>query len=666
MILQYLGSLVWMGVALLLTTSAAAKSPADIPLREFFAQVEMKAPLLSPDGRHIAMIVRDPSGLAVLAVAPTDAPERRSGVARIENADVFDLRWVNDRRILFTAANPDSSDEEVWVGGMYAVDLDGKDYVGPVGQGSLVREQGMVWNLHLARLLRDGSDNIIVVRMNRGGSSHDRWSWTPMRVDTRRPSVPRAILSDEPRHARAWAFDASGVPVAARSLMPDGTSIVWWRPDERSDWQEIDRYNAYRSDNRGIEPVAGLKDGRLLVHAYRSDGPRTAGVYAYDPRTRVREAQPLVAVEGFDAYGDLIFDRRTGALAGATYYSDAFGVAWLDPRLRGLQQRLDRLLPGLATSFGCDPCSGQRHFIVAAWSDRQPVVYFLFDSEAEDGKALRLLGGARPKLDPTLMAEQEFHRIPARDGQQIPVYVTRPRGKGPWPAVVHVHGGPHVRGTAWGWSPVAQFLASRGYLVVEPEFRGSAGFGHAWLRAGYKQWGLAMQDDISDATRWAIALKLADPARVAIAGASYGGYAALMGPVREPGLYRAAINWVGVTDIGLLYSRSESDAMGSLWLRDTFPWQVADPDKDEAQVRQTSPLWRAAEIKVPVLLAYGREDRRVPLVHGERMRDALKAAGNAQVEWVVYDEEGHTFRKETTRLDFWNRVEKFLAQHLRP
>lgn len=656
----------WLPAAVSAVAMAAPKLPAEVPLEDFFSVPRISAPALSPDGRHIAMIVPGPDRRAVLVVAPTDAPTQRQGVARIADADIFDLRWVNDRRIVFTVTDRESNDWQVWLGAMYAVDLDGKDFVAGVGQGSLAADRSVVWHLQIARLLRDGSDDMIVLRYNRGGSSHDRGSWTPMRVDTRKPSVPRVMLWDEPRHARAWALDAAGQPVAVQSLEPDGQSVVWWRPDPKAPWQEIDRFNGFRDDRVGATPLAALPDGRLLVRAYRNDAGRTAALYAYDPRTRQREAQPLIAVDGFDATGSLLFDRKTGQLAGADYRSDAYGMAWIDPRLRALQQRVDRLLPGLATSFGCDPCGGQRHFVVAAWSDRQPAAYFLFDSEADDAKALTLLGGARPGIDARLMAEQDFVRVPARDGQSIPVYVTRPQGRGPWPAVVLVHGGPHVRGTAWGWKADAQFLASRGYLVIEPEFRGSTGFGRAWSRAGYRQWGLAMQDDLTDATRWAIARGLADPRRIAIAGASYGGYAAMMGLVKEPELYRAGINWLGPTDIGLLYTRGESDAMGSLWLRDTFPWQVADPDKDGEQIRRTSPLQRAAEITRPVLLAYGREDYRVPLVHGERLHDALKAAGKVPVEWVVYDDEGHGWRLEANRFDFWKRVEGFLAKHLKP
>ena len=263
------------------------------------------------------------------------------------------------------------------------------------------------------------------------------------------------------------------------------------------------------------------------------------------------------------------------------------------------------------------------------------------------------------------MAEQDLLRIKSRDGLEFPVYVTKPHGKGPWPAVVLVHGGPYVRGTTWGWHPDSQFLASRGYLVVEPEYRGSTGYGDRLFRAGLKQWGLKMQDDITDATRWAVAQGLADPKRLVIAGASYGGYATMMGLVKEPDLYRAGINWVGVTDIDLMYSIDWSDFDGSVWQRYGMPRLVGDRGADKAQLEATSPLKRAAEITKPVLMAYGTKDFRVPLPHGTKMRDALKAAGKVEVEWVEYEEEGHGWLLEKNNVDFWGRVERFLAKHVR-
>jgi dipeptidyl aminopeptidase/acylaminoacyl peptidase len=261
---------------------------------------------------------------------------------------------------------------------------------------------------------------------------------------------------------------------------------------------------------------------------------------------------------------------------------------------------------------------------------------------------------------------QDFLRIKARDGLELPTYITKPKGKGPWPTVVMVHGGPQVRGHQWGFNRTNQFLASRGYAVIETEFRLSKGYGTKLFKAGWKQWGLTMQDDVTDVTRWAIANNIADPKRIAIAGGSYGGYATMMGLVKEPELYKAGINIVGVTDIAMMYTIGWSDFLSadSSWVKYGMPEWIGDRVKDDDQFTRTSPLKRAKEIKQPVLMAYGGDDLRVPLPHGEKMKDALLASGNKDVELIVYENEGHGFQLEKNNYDLWTRVEKFLARTL--
>nr|WP_283254459.1 alpha/beta fold hydrolase [Ramlibacter paludis] len=255
-------------------------------------------------------------------------------------------------------------------------------------------------------------------------------------------------------------------------------------------------------------------------------------------------------------------------------------------------------------------------------------------------------------------------RFAARDGLQIPAWLTVPKGtpKGKkMPMVVLVHGGPWVR-EEWEWKADSQFLASRGYVVLEPEFRGSDGFGFDHLRRGFKQWGLAMQNDVADATRWAIAQGIADPARICIAGASYGGYATLMGLVNDPDLYKCGISWAGVSDLTLKYEVTWSDSPEAYKLYG-MPVLVGDKDKDAAQFKATSPIEQAARVKQPLLLAHGNADRRVPIIHSVKLRDAL-AKTNPQVEWVEYADEGHGWKLVPNRIDWWTRVEKFLQKNI--
>jgi dipeptidyl aminopeptidase/acylaminoacyl peptidase len=332
--------------------------------------------------------------------------------------------------------------------------------------------------------------------------------------------------------------------------------------------------------------------------------------------------------------------------------------------MKALQGRVDAALPGLVNTISVAARAETAWVLVDSYSDRVPHTWNLFNTET--GK-LNRVGESYPAIEPARMGSQEALRYKARDGLEIPALLTLPNGgaRKNLPLVVLVHGGPYVRGGEWGWDPQAQFLASRGYAVLEPEFRGSTGFGSAHFRAGWKQWGLKMQDDIADGARWAIAQGIADPKRICIAGASYGGYATLMGLINDPELFQCGVGWVGVTDISLLYTGHwsfRSDLQGS-WKEYGMPELIGDIKEDAAQFKATSPIQQAARIRQPLLLAYGGSDQRVPVYHGRKFYDAVKAT-NQNVEMVVYDEEGHGWSLPKNRIDFWRRVEQFLDKHI--
>ena len=334
--------------------------------------------------------------------------------------------------------------------------------------------------------------------------------------------------------------------------------------------------------------------------------------------------------------------------------------------MKATQAAIDALLPDTVNLVSVAARAELPLLLVASYSDRQPYKFSLFNSAT--GK-LSEVGQAYPSIKPAEMAGQEIVRVMARDKLMVPAWLTLPNGarRKALPMVVLVHGGPYVRGSEWGWNAQAQFLASRGYAVIQPEFRGSTGFGARHYMAGWKQWGLAMQNDIADVTRWAIKEGIADPKRICIAGASYGGYATLMGLVNDPDLYQCGVNWVGVTDIKLLYSGHwsfKSDMTDSL-RQYSMPALVGDPVKDAERFTATSPLAQAARIKQPLLLAYGAVDTRVPLYHGRMFHDAVKAH-NPNVDMVVYDEEAHGWTLPKNQIDFWSRVEKFLAKNIGP
>ena len=300
--------------------------------------------------------------------------------------------------------------------------------------------------------------------------------------------------------------------------------------------------------------------------------------------------------------------------------------------------------------------------LVASQSDRQPSQYYIFSKSTG---TITALGGSKPEIKPAQMGRRDFDHYAARDGMEIPVYVTIPPGKhdAPMPTVVLVHGGPWMRGSSWEWEAEAQFLASRGYVVIQPEFRGSTGFGSALFKAGFKQWGLTMQDDLADAANWAIKKGWTDPKRIAIMGGSYGGYATLMGLIKNPELFRCGVAMAAETDLIARFNSPESDASDAI-LDFDLKTLVGDPDTDKVMFKQNSPLEHADKITQPLLIEHGGLDRRIPISHASDLVSAVRKH-NDHVEWIVYNDEGHGLAHEENRIDLWKHIETFLDKNLK-
>ena len=285
--------------------------------------------------------------------------------------------------------------------------------------------------------------------------------------------------------------------------------------------------------------------------------------------------------------------------------------------------------------------------------------------------SMEKLPATREWLPKELMSERKFIKYKARDGMEIPAYVTIPKGSSGknLPLVVNVHGGPNVRGHSWTqWGrPEAQFFASRGYVVIEPEFRGSTGYGRKLHESGLRDWGYSMQDDIDDAVDHLVKEGIAEKGRACLYGGSYGGYAAKWGTIRNPERYRCGITLVGVSDIELTFNDNSIYTRGRNSTQErTGRVQLGD-ERDASQRSRwaaVSPVEQAAKLQRPLLISYGREDNIVPLVHGNKFKAALEKAGKT-FEWVVYDGEGHGYNKDENVIDWNKRVENFLALHLK-
>jgi dipeptidyl aminopeptidase/acylaminoacyl peptidase len=347
-------------------------------------------------------------------------------------------------------------------------------------------------------------------------------------------------------------------------------------------------------------------------------------------------------------------------LLGIDYEGEKSATYWFDESVAKAQAQIDKAMPDHVNHLQLPLTADMSPMLVTAHSDRDPGRYLMLDVR---NNKMEQIAQSRPWITAQQMRPTTYMRYQSRDGQTIPGQLTLPQGKGPFPLIVLHYGGPWVRPIHWGWDPHVQFLASRGYAVFMPAPRASTGFGIKLFKSGWKQWGLGMQDDVTDGVQELIKQGVADPKRICIAGASYGGYMTMMGLAKEPDLFKCGINWIGVTDPSYMFSVTWTDFNRADAARFTLPLLIGDPEKDAEQFKRTSPVVRAAEIKQPVLMAYGGLDRRVPLINGEKMRAAL-APHNQKVQWITYPDEGHGWLKVSNNVDFWGRVEKFLSENL--
>jgi dipeptidyl aminopeptidase/acylaminoacyl peptidase len=635
----------------------AGGSHAALPAVEhFFGNAPTSAAILSPDGRSLAVRLSVEGKRDALAVVDL-ASSKITNVAGFGDADVRQFRWVNNKRLVL-----DTTDRQVGIGarrhgaGLFAVDRDGANFTQLASRHTNGRRQFGILPWNTVMLGQEGAQatNNIYVLDAEATFNGDFARANLLSVDT---LTGRAMQVHGPEHVFSWLLDQHGAPRIAIAH-ERGVATVY-HLDAGGTWRAISTYNLYTGSDGAVQPLAFGPDGTLYVIA--TAGKDKTALYAFDTKSGKISSKPLIASDEYDFSGNLIMGK--GRLLGARLLTDGESTIWFDEQMKAVQALVDQRMPATVNIVSVPSRAETPWVLVESYSDVQPTVFYLFDTQA---KTLTKVGETRPGIAPAQMGAQDMVTYKARDGLSIPAWLTVPAGKQRkgLPMVVLVHGGPFVRGGSWGWDADSQFLASRGYAVLAPEFRGSTGFGWAHFRAGWKQWGLAMQDDIADGVRWAIDQGIADPKRICIMGGSYGGYATLMGLVRDPELYQCGINLAGVTDINLMYGHwSFSSDLSERYRKYGMPELVGDQAKDAEQLTATSPLAQAARIRKPLLLAYGEVDRRVPLAHGKKFYAEVKAT-NANVEWVTYPTEGHGLVDPKNRIDYWNRVEKFLKRHI--
>ncbi|HLX27568.1 MAG TPA: alpha/beta fold hydrolase, partial [Casimicrobiaceae bacterium] len=597
-------------------------------------------------------------GLIVVDLDTKTATKMRSP----DDGDVLDATWQNDQRLVVAIGDVQRASGEAprqW--GLIAVNRDGGDsrYIASMmprtGAGSNIVEHGFErpWSVNLLRVI-EGTNDILVTALERNVESRDVY-----RYDT--VSGAKTLLSyDSPGNVVAWVVDFDNVPRAAVTGDVRHDRSAWYvRKSAKDPWTLVaeGKLGALASHPLEFDP-----NGELLYVSARRNGADLASIYEYavdkaDWRKSII-SHPLRDVEGGNARFRV--DYKAREILGLRYSDDKPSVVWFDPTWARVQKSVDAALPDTVNLL---QRRGDR-FLVIAFSDRDPGEAYLLDA-----KSMRLekVLSYEPWIDPKSMAATRWVRYAARDGMSIPALLTVPttaNGKRV-PLVVVIHGGPDVQATPWGYSAETQFLVSRGYAVLRPQFRGTQGFGWKLRSAGFRKWGDEMQDDLEDGVKWAVAGGIADPGRVCFYGASYGGYAAAWGAIKNAKLIKCAVDYVGVTSIDYLFDNAQTDLARLAERSSLMAREIGDPKTERARFKRVNPLDNADKVGVPILLAYGAADRRVPLVHGSDFHAALDKYGKPH-EWVVYNDEGHGFSKDENLFDFYGRVERFLAKHLGP
>jgi len=644
----------------------AAEPGKPLPaIEDFFNNPEFSDAVLSPNGKYLAVRVGSKTKRDMLGVVELDTNAVKV-VGNFSDADIGRYAWVNDNRLVFTATDKDLAQGDMrYAPGLYAINRDGTGFRQLamrngkpfITSGSpLAQRELLPWHTYLMN--QDGaqdSDYLYVLDRNLSGPGQLNHV-DLVRLNTANGRI--TAVPDRPGDSHQWLLDYDGEPRLTITA-EKGTSSMYYRDPSTKAWRKLGDYDSYTGKGASFRPLAFGPDGTLYVVARRNSD--VTAVYTYDLNTGKLSDQPLVKLDGYDFHGKLIMGK--GKLLGVRHLTDAMGTTWLDADMKAMQQKIDDMLPNTVNLITLPKRAESPWVLVTAYADIWPRRIMLYNSETQK---LTLVGASHPAIDPNQMARTTLIHYKARDGLSIPAWLTVPQGSGKnLPMVVLVHGGPYVRGNEWEWMPDAQFLASRGYAVLQPEYRGSTGFGARLFMAGWKQWGLKMQDDIADGTRWAIEQGYADSKRVCIAGASYGGYATLMGLINDPELYKCGVEWAGVTDINLMYDGSwnfTSD-LPEAYKQYGMPQLVGDQVKDAEQLKATSPLLQAARIKQPLLMAYGSADMRVPLPHGTKFYKAVKQT-NPNVEWIEYEEEGHGWKLPKNRIDWWGKVEQFLNKNI--
>ena len=635
-----------------------------LPVEDFAREPTVDRARLSPDGKRLAFLrdYRNHSTLHISEIDENRLSRLDLGEAVLLNdapKEVENFVWIGNRRLVVTTT--------VWdmLYGVIAVDWDGGNSVPLSGyeDNQINLHRGKFFAREVVHAFNDKDQSILMLdRHEDGGGSHGHPDI--LRVDTLTGRISAEVTN--PGEVGRWGFDFDGV--ARLGILSHGRkSGAIYRENARTPWRTI---MPLQNREGGLRPLGfDTASNRIFVAALNAEN-RWA-VFPLDPGTGALR-EPLLSDPEYDIVPEgmangagighvaSIFSKKKQTLVGIRYNTEALRVKWFDMDYAGYQQAVDRAMPETVNILA-GTSDDEKRLLWYSFSDRNAGSYLLMDVEKHK---LKVLGARMSWLKPEQMAPMLVVKYAARDGLIIHGYLTVPVGHQPkdLPLVVMPHGGPWVRDT-WGFEPLVQLLANRGYAVLQMNYRGSTGYGDELYRKARRQIGHEIQDDIEDATRWAIASGLADPKRIAIMGASYGGYSTLFGLGHNPDLYRCGISFAGVTDWPAFFE--DSDIAEYKAAKRHWREQLGDPVKDNVDLRAISPVNFADKITAPLLIIQGKEDQRVPQDQAKRMIAALDKAGR-KPESLFISHLGHTYGNEKQRTEIFKAVVTFLEKNLGP
>lgn len=635
-------------------TLAHAADPL-VPIDAFVEPIRFSQPRISPDGKHIAVNVRIQRGERSV---PTMRVYALPGLQVVSTIGLpgfeipVDFQWISNRRLIVEKGMEVGLRERpMRTGEVVAVDLDGTKpeylygYKGfrQSSRGDRYGDDHGWGEVEHIPLSRDG--HIFLGGHLWGESGHS------MLYDINSNTSVRKLVADIPMKDANFVFQNDAKPRFAFGEDDDNEAFVYRLDDASGEWRKIEREprtprfhpRAFTPDNSEVYGWLSTAGGPwALVRENMATGART--VIAKDPVASIQE---------------LYFG--SGRPATPFAYSASNGkplVRYFDENSADaiLHKTLSAQFPGEFVHFLNFSDDGQK-LVFSVRSDRDPGSYYLFDKQS--GKAQMLFANME-QIDPDQMAERRPIQFAARDGLTITGFLTMPKnptGK-KLPMVLMPHGGPLDVSDTWYFDDNAQFLASRGYAVLQINYRGSEGRGPAYRRAGYRQWGGKMIDDLTDGVKWANGQAGIDPARVCVSGGSYGGYAAMMLAVREPDLFKCAAGYSGLYDLADRFNFE--GVKGNKQITNFLKKTVGE---DISELKAISPVNLAARIKIPVLLVHGNKDKRTPLGQAETMRDELTKAGRPP-QWMLVKDEGHGFYDEEHRKQYYETLAAFLDKHI--